>query len=133
MGTKRGVLLLIEDQRDLNEGLAETFTHEGYSVLQTFNGQEALDHLERGSEVDLIILDLLMPVKSGYELIFDIVSHPNRQLKNLPIIIMSARDEVESVAFSQKLPYVKKPFELDDLLRKIDIELKKRETDHVKH
>ena len=61
-------ILIAEDERDLNNILAERLRREHYSVDACFDGQEALDYLE-GAEYDALILDIMMPVMDGLTLL----------------------------------------------------------------
>lgn len=72
-------IFIVEDDQDLNYAYKVILQKEGHSVQTAFNGDEAIDKLA-GFEPDLILLDLLMPVKSGIEFLRDynvVANHPN--------------------------------------------------------
>ena len=85
---KRQQILLVDDDVDSTEALAELLAREGYAVACAENGREALDYLAHSEPPCLIILDLIMPVMSGWEFRQQQVSDP--KLKSLPVIIVSA-------------------------------------------
>ena len=61
-------LLLAEDERSLSRALTAILKHNNYSVDAAFDGEEALDYLE-SQEYDLLILDVMMPKKDGFEVL----------------------------------------------------------------
>lgn len=81
-------ILLVDDDVDSTEALAELLSREGYTVACAENGREALDYLAHSKPPCLIILDLIMPVMSGWEFRQHQTSDP--KLKSLPVVIVSA-------------------------------------------
>ncbi|HWG45696.1 MAG TPA: response regulator [Gemmataceae bacterium] len=66
MGSRRAMILVVEDNDTCREGLAVLLRGEGYEVIPLRHGQEALDYLEGAPTPDLILLDMLMPVLDGW-------------------------------------------------------------------
>ena len=66
-------LLIIEDEKPLNQALKQALSSAGFVVDQTYNGQEALD-VAKGDGYDVILLDLLMPVKDGFSFLDEYLS-----------------------------------------------------------
>lgn len=102
-------ILIAEDDVDLNNGITFYFNSQGYKCLQAFDGAQALELFENNI-VNLAILDVMMPVKDGYEVLRSLRSH-----SNVPIIMLTAlseeRDKLE--AFSGGCDdYLSKPFSL---------------------
>ena len=87
-------ILIIEDNNDIREILCEILTDEGFKVDSVKNGQQALDYLEKHPDCapDLIFLDLMMPVMTGYQFLDSL--DLNYQEFNIPIIILSAEMDV---------------------------------------
>jgi len=85
---KRRQILLVDDDVDSTEALAELLSREGYAVACAENGREALDYLAHSKPPCLIILDLMMPVMSGWEFRQRQTSDP--KLKSLPVVVVSA-------------------------------------------
>ncbi|WP_201376662.1 response regulator transcription factor [Ktedonobacter robiniae] len=83
-------ILVIEDNHRLNNSLASSLTHEGYSVDSAYDGQEGQDLAEM-TPYDLIILDILLPVKDGLEVCRDL----RRRRIHAPILLLTARDSID--------------------------------------
>lgn len=80
-------VLVVEDDSDIRELFGEVLTQAGYHVVEAENGQEALDFL-RDHRPCLVLLDLMMPVLSGPELL-EIMAEDER-LASLPVVVVSA-------------------------------------------
>ena len=109
-------ILLIEDDADSSAALVEMITDRGHSVRCAVNGQEAFDLLEGGFRPQLILVDLLLPYVSGWDLLTYLQGDPD--LRHTPTIVMTAvpRQQVRVVAdvvFS-------KPLDFDLLARTIE-------------
>lgn len=82
-------ILVVEDDAELRELVADVLVDAGYDVAQAANGQEALDYLrEPSARPCLILLDLMMPILSGPELLE--IMADDRELAALPVIVVSA-------------------------------------------
>ena len=107
-------ILVVEDDLVIQENLAALLADEGYEVVCASNGQEALELLSRSGMPRLILLDLMMPVMSGWELRAKLLQ--NDQLAQIPVVILSAvsdlRDQANTLAAAA---YVEKPIALDAL------------------
>jgi CheY-like chemotaxis protein len=106
-------LLVVDDEYDIVLALELMLTGEGYRVLTAANGREALDALERDS-VDLVLMDLMMPVMTGAEALNAIRADP--KLKLTPVIILSAVAPRSGHEPPGADAFLRKPFELDALL-----------------
>lgn len=105
-------ILIAEDDTDLNNGIAFYFRSQGYKCLQAFDGKQALELFESNS-VNLVILDVMMPVIDGYEVLSSLRSH-----SKVPIIMLTALSEERDklLAFSSGCDdYLSKPFSLKEL------------------
>jgi DNA-binding response OmpR family regulator len=104
-------LLIVDDIEDNRYTLTRRLNREGYSNLTTAaNGREALDILQ-AKPIDLVLLDIMMPDMNGYEVLERLKAAPN--LRHIPIIMISAVDEIESVIRCVELgaeDYLSKPF-----------------------
>ncbi len=103
-------VLIVEDDEDIREGLADLFREEGYSVAVATNGAEGLA-AARASGADLVLLDLAMPVMDGAG--FLARQQADMSIADIPVIVLTARQGVELAGCCEILP---KPFELEDLL-----------------
>jgi len=81
------LLLVVEDEEQLRKIISEHFISEGYQTVEASNGEEALRFWEE-YRPDLVILDIMLPLKSGMEVLKEI-----RALDNTPVIMLTARVE----------------------------------------
>ncbi len=87
-------ILIVEDERDMREAMSDALKKEGYEVFEAENGRDGLQ-LAIKHEPDLILLDLLMPVMGGQEMLKQLRLYAwGRQAK---VIILSAMDDVENI------------------------------------
>jgi len=111
-------ILIVDDDPDCRETLADILRAEGYRVSCAANGQEALDHLQTHSQPELILLDLIMPSMNGWE--FRRRQQADPALAAIPVVVVSAlgstREEVSSV---DAVAYLMKPFSLENLLHTV--------------
>ncbi|HKF43826.1 MAG TPA: response regulator [Thermoanaerobaculia bacterium] len=113
-------VLVVEDDNDLRESLCQTLRDNGFSVLSTTNGQQALDVLKAGAHPAVILLDLMMPVLNGWELRDALRDDP--RLADIPQLVISAyMDEAEQHVLG--LPpddCIRKPFHIRVLLEAVE-------------
>ncbi len=107
----RGLILVVDDNEENRELLARRLGRQGYPVRQAASGTEALEAL-RAEPADLVLLDVLMPGMSGY----DVLQHlkADEQLRGIPVLMISALDEIDSVVRCVELgadDYLSKPFD----------------------
>lgn len=81
-------ILIIEDDKTLSDLLGKKLKDAGFEVTFTFDGVEGLDSL-RANKPDLILLDILMPEKSGMEVMEDMNKDPETSLTKIPVIVIS--------------------------------------------
>jgi len=91
-------ILVVEDNRDAQEGLYSLLFRAGYSVLTADNGQQALDLLERGIRPRLIIMDLVLPKVSGSDLLRYMQGDPDLRLTRVIVITAMRPEDVHVVA-----------------------------------
>jgi two-component system alkaline phosphatase synthesis response regulator PhoP len=112
-------ILIVDDEIHLVKILRFTLEHEGYNVISAFDGMEAINKIE-SERPDLVILDLMLPGIDGYKVCNRIKK--NEELKDIPIIILSARDfeneNIEEKILADML--MQKPFNTEKLLKAID-------------
>ena len=111
------IVLVVDDDPDILEALAEILEAEGFDVRRARNGKEALDRLEP-ERPSLILLDLMMPVMDGWEFSQKMRERP--AARGIPVIVLSADRNVGTKAREiGAVGYLAKPFELDDLLQMV--------------
>jgi CheY-like chemotaxis protein len=111
-------LLIVDDEVAILEALTDILSVEGYEVATAANGAEGL---KRAGEErpDLILLDLMMPVMDGQEMLRRLKESPD--LRAIPVVVMSAGRVSKSELQGSR--FLAKPFELDDLLDTVNAEL----------
>lgn len=112
-------LMIIDDDKHINDMLYEVLTREGYRVLRAFSGKTALRLLTDNEAPDLVLLDLMMPELSGEQLL--------PMIRDIPVIVMSAKCDVGSkvdLLMSGAADYITKPFDIKELLARIDVQLR---------
>ncbi len=109
-------ILLVEDDADIRETIAEVLEGEGYSVVVAGNGAEGIDCLRESNRAPaLIILDLMMPVMDGAA--FREEQQKHAEWADIPVIVVSAARSSRSKAESMGARgYLQKPFAIDLLL-----------------
>jgi len=117
-------ILIVEDDRSLQNALVEIIGREGFETVSAFDGEEALAKLQEGKP-DLILLDIVLPKKDGYEVLEEIKK--NEETKNIPVLILTNLEEIDNVQKALDLGattfMVKSDFSLKDILEKIKVAL----------
>ena len=118
-------VLVVEDNHRLNASLQMNLAHEGYSVDTAYDGQEGQDLAEL-TPYDLIILDILLPVKDGLEVCRDL----RRRRVHTPILLLTARDSVDDRVQGLDCgadDYLVKPFAMRELLARLRALLRRQQ------
>ena len=106
-------VLIVEDDEDLREMMAQLLTLEGFQAATVANGKEALDYLHQREKPEVILLDLMMPVMDGWE--FRRKQQADRSLADVPVIVLSAIDPARAAKVDAEA-FLKKPLDFDRLL-----------------
>ena len=110
-------ILLAEDTRDLNRVITVALQHEGYEVDPAYDGEEASERAFQNG-YDLIVLDIMMPKKSGIEVLREIRSANNVT----PVLLLTAKAEVDDRVSGLDAgadDYLTKPFAMKELLARV--------------
>lgn len=111
-------ILLVEDEEKLSNLVKAFLEKEGYEVIQSYDGKDALDKF-RKDEFDFIILDLMLPFVTG-----ESVCRSIRETSSTPIIMVTAKDEEEDVLEGLEIgadDYITKPFSVKELIQRIKV------------
>lgn len=116
-------ILVVEDEKSLNEVIVKKLEDEHYGVDYCYNGKDALDNI-LSTEYDAIILDIMLPELNGYEVLKTVRS------KNIdtPVLFLTAKDSIEDRVKGLDLganDYLTKPFAFEELLARIRVMLRK--------
>ena len=122
MADKKYTILLAEDDAFLQRMYATKLDGDGFNVISASDGQEALDKAS-STEIDAVLLDILMPKKSGFEVLKEM--RANSKFKDLPIIILTNLNDTDDIKKAKALgasEYVVKshflPSEVVELVQK---------------
>lgn len=110
-------LLLAEDTRDLNRALVAVLEHEGYDVVPTYDGEEALEQIS-ATNFDGIILDIMMPKRDGLE----VLAAMREDGDYTPVLLLTAKAEVDDRVAGLDAgadDYLTKPFAMKELLARV--------------
>ncbi len=120
-------LLIVDDEVKMVRALQDYFRARGYDTFQAYNGAEAMElYYQHSTEIDLIILDIMMPVCSGWEVLEEL---RNKEIQT-PVIMLTARGEdYDQIMGLQKgaEDYVVKPFSPAVLEARVEVILKRME------
>lgn len=125
---EKGKILVVDDEKDVVEMLAYHFEKRGYQTLKAFDGQEAWEKIELEIP-DLLILDLMMPRLDGWELCRLIRCSYKEPIKQIAILMLTARAMTEDKIFGLKLgadDYLTKPFSINELILRAEKLMEKR-------
>ncbi len=118
-------ILVVDDEVDLVETIRFPLEMEGFNVLVSYNGEDALNQA-RKEKPDLILLDLMLPKLDGYKvcrlLKFD------ERYKDIPILMLTAKTQEKDKLLGKETganEYITKPFDIDDLMKKVKAYLSK--------
>lgn len=133
-------ILVVDDDREIVKAIEIYLSKEGYNILKSYDGKEALTQLTQ-NEIHLVILDVMMPNKDGFETLEEI-----RKTKTIPVIMLSAKSEDYDKIAGLNIgadDYVTKPFNPLELIARVNscirryvnfgsINVKKEETNILK-
>ena len=103
-------VLVVDDESDIREAVAEVLADEGYVVHGAGDGAEAL-RKARAVHPNIVLLDLMMPGMNGWE--FRAAQKGDPELSDIPVVVLSA---LGRVAGMDAAGFIQKPFDLDELL-----------------
>ncbi|NQT30470.1 MAG: response regulator [Candidatus Saganbacteria bacterium] len=112
-------ILVVDDEKDVVQLLSFRLEKEGFEVISAYNGSDGLAKAQN-EKPDLILLDIMLPIMSGYEVCR--LLKFNSATQDIPIILLSAKAGDEDKAVGKEVGadmYISKPFEPDILLQKI--------------
>ena len=115
-------ILIVEDEKEIREGVSEYLSEVGYSVISAEDGMQAIE-LFKNSKIDLVILDIMLPKANGF-----VVLNKIRQESNVPVIMLTAMsdDYTQIMSFDEKADdYITKPFSIIVLHKRIEALLRR--------
>ncbi|WP_245805770.1 response regulator transcription factor [Bacillus alkalicellulosilyticus] len=122
---ERKKVLLVEDDPEINKLLSLILTKSGLDTIVAYSGTEGLLQLQNHT-FDLMLLDLMLPGKSGEEVIKQV-----REESSIPIIVISAKVDIDSKVHVLKMgadDYITKPFDQKEVMARVEVQLRKSST-----
>lgn len=119
----QSTILIAEDERGIRMLIRDFLKKEGYNVLEAANGLEAVTLFGQNPNVDLVILDVMMPVLKGWEVCREI-----RQTSDVPVLFLTALGDTQDELTGFKSgadDYIVKPFEYEILMARVKAMLKR--------
>ncbi|MEK7598317.1 MAG: response regulator [Patescibacteria group bacterium] len=118
-------ILIVEDETTLQKTLAEFLAEDGFEVLCASDGEQAVALAKKGKP-DLVLLDIILPKKDGYEVLTELKSEADT--KNIPVILLTNLESPEDIdkAFEKGAStyLVKSNYKLEDIAKKVKETLK---------
>ena len=115
-------ILIVEDEKEIREGVSEYLSEVGYNVISAEDGIQAIE-LFKNNKIDLVILDIMLPKANGF-----VVLNKIRQESNVPVIMLTAMsdDYTQIMSFDEKADdYITKPFSIIVLHKRIEALLRR--------
>ena len=115
-------ILIIEDDTDINNMMADALRKARYECAQAFSGTEGLLYIGRDA-FDLAVLDLMLPGMNGEELLPQIKAE-----QNIPVIVVSAKDSIDSkvgLLTSGAEDYLTKPFDIQEFVARVGVQIRR--------
>ena len=115
-------ILIVEDEKEIREGVSEYLAEVGYSVISAEDGMQAIE-LFKNNKIDLVISDIMLPKANGF-----VVLNKIRQESNVPIIMLTAMsdDYTQIMSFDEEADdYITKPFSIIVLHKRIEALLRR--------
>jgi CheY-like chemotaxis protein len=110
-------ILVVEDDLDILDTFIQVLEMAGYAATGAVNGQDALDKLVTEPRPCMILLDLMMPVMTGWELHARLAADPI--LASIPVVFVSAAGELSGIEAPKPAAYLRKPVEVKVLLETV--------------
>ncbi|QQS59823.1 response regulator transcription factor [Candidatus Peregrinibacteria bacterium] len=121
-------ILIVEDNRNLAKSIERVFKQENFSVRSFWNGKEAEEFwISHHQEIDLVILDIQLPKKNGFEICQTI----RKKEICTPVIMLTAKQELEDRVYGLEIgadDYLGKPFQFEELLARVHALLRRPRT-----
>ncbi len=114
-------ILVVDDNQDIRKLVVQMLGIEDYDILTAINGDEALE-IMKSHRFDLILLDIMMPGKSGMEVLTEIRSSKDSKIKDLLVVMLTAKssmEDIEAALSAGATSYIIKPFRSKTIKQKI--------------
>jgi DNA-binding response OmpR family regulator len=114
-------VLVVDDNQDIRDLVVHILSADGFNVFAAVDGENALAILNSNS-VNLVLLDVMMPGKSGLDVLRDIRSGSNKKIRDIPVMMITAKSSTEDIDKALELgatSYIVKPFRATTIREKV--------------
>lgn len=121
MAHRESSILVVDDNADIRDLLSFILEDEGYTVLTATEGEAALAVIKE-SEPELVLLDIMMPGRSGIDILKEVRSSKRESINQTPIVMITAKSQVADIDEALEAgatSYIVKPFRAEALLEKV--------------
>ncbi len=121
MNEEKIQILIVDDNLDISRLIAAHLGEEGYGLTVRNDGDSAIEALEN-MKIDLLLLDVMMPGKSGFDVLEEIKKLKKKENRDIPVIMITAKSGLDDLDRASKLgatTYIVKPFRAELLVSKI--------------
>jgi DNA-binding response OmpR family regulator len=125
----KGRILIVEDDREINKLLTDFLRENGFETISAFDGMEASVKM-KAQDYQLVLMDLMLPYKDGKHLIEEL-----RAYSNCPVVVLSAKSMMETKLEVLRIgadDYIMKPFDLNEVLVRVEVVLRRSGTGDVR-
>lgn len=122
-------VLIVEDEKAIVDIISYNLKREGYDVLEAYDGELGLQ-MALGADVDLVLLDVMLPILNGFDVLQKI-----REKSNVPVIVVTAREEEHDKILGLESgadDYITKPFSVKELLARIKANIRRHLSENEK-
>lgn len=112
-------ILIAEDEKNILEALSFILSREGYEVASVLDGNAAIEHL-RGNKTDLLVLDVMLPYKNGFEVLKTVKT--DSDLGGVPVIMLTAKGQAQDRQTAEQMgvdAFVTKPFSNQEIVETV--------------
>lgn len=121
MAQENQSVLVVDDNQDVRDLVVLFLSADGFHVFSASNGEEALAIL-KSNPIDLVLLDVMMPGKSGIQVLSEIRTHSNKSVREIPVMMITAKSSIEDIDEALAAganSYVIKPFRATTIREKV--------------
>ena len=114
-------VLVVDDNQDVRDLVVLFLSADGFHVFSASNGEDALAIL-KSNPINLVLLDVMMPGKSGIEVLSEIRTHSNRSIREIPVMMITAKsstEDIDAALAAGANSYVIKPFRATTIREKV--------------
>ena len=114
-------VLVVDDNQDVRDLVVLFLSSDGFHLFSASNGDDALAIL-KSNPINLVLLDVMMPGKSGIEVLSEIRTHSNRSIREIPVMMITAKsstEDIDAALAAGANSYVIKPFRATTIREKV--------------